>query len=57
MQPQRVSIADAANELGVSTRTIRNYIAEGRLKADRLGPRLIRVRRESIEALLRPIGN
>ncbi|MBP2972724.1 helix-turn-helix domain-containing protein [Mycobacterium tuberculosis] len=55
--PQRASIQQVADHLGVSTRTVRNYIADGKLKAVRLGPRLIRIERDSVEALMRPIGN
>lgn len=55
--PQRASIAETAEYLGVSTKTVRRYIADGKLKAVRLGPRLIRVERSSVEALMRPIGN
>ncbi|UJD20876.1 excise [Mycobacterium phage Zimmer] len=54
--PQRASIAETAEYLGVCTKTVRNYIADGKLKAVRLGPRLIRVERDSVEALMRPIG-
>ncbi|AOZ63981.1 excise [Mycobacterium phage Baehexic] len=54
--PQRASIQQTAEYLGVHPNTVRNYIAEGKLKAVRLGPRLIRIERDSIEALLRPIG-
>ncbi|MBB3752695.1 excisionase family DNA binding protein [Mycolicibacterium sp. BK634] len=54
--PPRVSIQQAADHLNVSTKTVRRYIADGRLKAVRLGPRLIRVERDSIDALMRPIG-
>ncbi|QDP44622.1 excise [Mycobacterium phage NothingSpecial] len=54
--PQRASIQQTADFLGVSTKTVRRYIADGKLKAVRLGPRLIRVERDSVEALMRPIG-
>ena len=52
---QRVSIAAAADTLGVSTKTIRRYIADGRLTACRMGPRLIRVDMTEVDALLSPI--
>ncbi|ASJ79550.1 excise [Mycobacterium phage Kalnoky] len=55
--PLRASIQQVADHLGVSTKTVRRYIADGRLKAIRLGPRLIRVERSSVEELMRPIGN
>ncbi|AZV00833.1 excisionase family DNA-binding protein [Mycobacterium phage Malec] len=54
--PPRASIAETAEFLGVHPNTVRNYIAEGKLKAVRLGPRLIRVERDSVEALMKPIG-
>lgn len=50
------SIAETAEYLGVCTKTVRRYIADGRLRAVRIGPRLIRVDGESVEALMRPIG-
>ncbi|VCT89531.1 hypothetical protein MHAS_01225 [Mycolicibacterium hassiacum DSM 44199] len=56
LMPARASIQQTAEYLGVSTKTVRRYIADGKLKAVRLGPRLIRVERESVEALMRPIG-
>lgn len=50
-----VSLADAADRLGCSPRTIRRWIAEGRLTAYRLGSRAIRIDLEQIDALLTPI--
>lgn len=50
-----ISINDAADYAGVSPRTIRRRIATGDLRGFRLGPRLIRVDRNEIDALLRPI--
>ena len=54
--PARLSIQHAAEYLGVHSKTVRRYIAEGRLKAVRIGPRLIRIDRESLVALANPIG-
>lgn len=39
----KISIQDVAEQFGVSTRTVRRYIAAGRLTAYRVGPRLIRL--------------
>lgn len=39
----------------LSTRTMRRRIADGALRAFRVGPRSIRVRPEHLEQLLRPI--
>jgi excisionase family DNA binding protein len=47
---------EAAELLGVTDRTIRNMVADGRLKAYTLGPHVIRLRLDEVEAALRPIG-
>lgn len=48
--------AEAAEYLGVTDRTIRNYIARGVLPGRRIrGSRLIRIDREDLDQLLRPI--
>lgn len=49
------TIADAADRLGCSTRTIRRYIAAGQLTGYRLGSRAIRVDLDQLEELLTPI--
>ena len=48
-----VSIADAAEYLGVTTRTIRQMIADGRLRGYRSGHRLVRLRLEEIGSRFR----
>lgn len=40
----------AAEVLGVSTCTVRNYISRGLLPAHRVGPRLIRLRIKDVQA-------
>lgn len=50
-----ISITEAAQYLGVSTKTIRRYIATGRLTGYRAGPRLLRVDRTELDGLLRPL--
>lgn len=50
-----VAIADAADYLSVTDRTIRNYIARGFLTGYRIGPRSIRVDLRELEELLTPI--
>jgi excisionase family DNA binding protein len=54
--PARPSIQQAAPYANVDPKTIRRWIASCRLVAYRIGPRLIRVQRESLLKLLRPIG-
>lgn len=50
------SQAEAAEYLGVTTRTIRNYIARGELRGHRVrGSHLVRIDRSDLDALLRPI--
>lgn len=51
-----VSLPQAAEMLGVTTRTLRRYIADGRLSAYRLGPRMLRVDLDELDALLRPLA-
>jgi excisionase family DNA binding protein len=55
--PARPSIQQAAAWLGVHPKTIRRYIAHGRIKAVRVGPRLLRIERESLLELAQPVGN
>jgi excisionase family DNA binding protein len=54
-----VSLADTADALAVSTRTIRRYIADGQLEAVRLGRKTIRIKVDSIERFIdaKPIGS
>lgn len=48
-------IAAGAVHAGVSQKTIRRRIADGTLTGYRMGPRLIRVDLNELDALLRPI--
>jgi len=50
-----VSIPTAAEYFGVCTKTIRRWIADGRLTGYRAGPKLIRVDLNELDAMLRPI--
>ncbi len=51
--PRRlISLAEAAEALAVSTKTVRRYIAAGDLDAVRLGRRTIRVRVDSLDRLI-----
>lgn len=47
--------AEAADYLGVTDRTIRNYIASGRLSGYRLGRRAVRVDARELDQILRRI--
>lgn len=45
------SLASAAQRAGVSERTVRRWIADGRLAGYRVGPRILRVDRAELDAL------
>jgi excisionase family DNA binding protein len=40
---RKITITQVAEQYEVSTRTVRRYIADGRLTAYRIGPRMIRL--------------
>jgi excisionase family DNA binding protein len=46
----------AAEYLGVTTKTVRNMILDGRLPARTLGVRVVRIRLSDIDAALSPYG-
>ena len=50
-----VTIAAAADYLGVCQRTVRRRIADGTIRGYRFGPRSLRVDLNEVEAALRPI--
>lgn len=50
-----LSISGSAELIGVTEKTIRNWISAGTLPAYRVGGRTIRIRRTDVEALFRPI--
>jgi len=50
--PERLSTSEAARSANVHPKTVRRWIAEGKLPSERAG-REIRVRRTDLEALLR----
>jgi excisionase family DNA binding protein len=51
-----VKIAEAADYLQVTDRTIRQMIADGRLTGYRSGTRLVRLDLNEIDAAMRPFG-
>jgi excisionase family DNA binding protein len=53
-----LTIRETAVLLALSTRTIHRYIAEGKLKAYRVaGEKVIRIKREDVDALPKPLGD
>jgi excisionase family DNA binding protein len=55
MPDRYLPLADAAEYAGVTTKTIRRWIAAGNLTGYRVGPRLIRVKASELDAMLLPI--
>lgn len=53
--PAWLTIPEAADWLGVSTKTIRRRIADGTIKAHTLGSRIKRIRASELEAAMRLI--
>jgi len=51
-----VSINQAAEYIGVTDRTIRQMIADGRLIGYRSGSRVVRLRIDEIDAAMQPFG-
>jgi excisionase family DNA binding protein len=51
-----VKIAEAAEYLQVTDRTIRQMIADGRLTGYRSGTRLVRIDLNELDAAMRPFG-
>lgn len=49
-----LTVAEAADELAVTERFIRKLIADGDLRAVKVGTRVVRIRRSDLEDLLRP---
>lgn len=55
--PALLTISQVADATGLSAKTIRRRISDRSLIAHRIGPRAIRIERDSVLALLtRPIG-
>lgn len=55
-QSELIGLQEAADRCGVSYRTIRRWIADGRINAVRVGPRLLKINAEDVLALIRPVG-
>jgi excisionase family DNA binding protein len=55
-RPAYLSIRETADYLGVTTRTVHTMVSDGRLIAYRLGARVVRLRRDEIDAAMQPFG-
>jgi len=56
-EPQRIGIPEAARRCGVHPLTFRRWVAAGRIKAVRVGPRLLMVDAADVEKLMTPIND
>jgi len=50
-----ITVPDAAARRKVSTRTVRRWISDGRLRAWRVGPRLVRIDPADLDQMTRQI--
>lgn len=55
--PELIGLTEVAELCDVNYRTVRRWIQSGRLKAVRVGPRLLKVKASDIDAMLRPVGD
>ena len=55
ISPKWGTIQEAADHYKVSAKTIRRYITQGLIEAERVGPRLIRVNLASLDQLGRSL--
>jgi excisionase family DNA binding protein len=55
MAPRYASLKQAAEQHNCNERTLRRYIASGRLTGYRFGPRMIRIDLNELDALMAPI--
>lgn len=51
-----LSMAQASVYTGLDQRTLRRYVSEGRLRAYRVGPRLLKFDRTDLDGLFRVAG-
>lgn len=51
-----ITISEAAEYLAVTDRTVRQMIADGRLRGYRSGTRLVRLRRDEVDGAMHPFG-
>lgn len=55
-EQHELSPAESAEYMGVNESTIRRWIRKGLLPAERVGPRLLRIKRSDLDALKQPVS-
>jgi excisionase family DNA binding protein len=53
--PELLTVPQVADELGVSSRTVWKYVSTGELPAQRIGAKLVKVRRADLDEFVRPV--
>lgn len=53
---RRVRLKDGATHAHVCVKTLRNWIAAGRITGYRVGPKLLEVDLDEIDRIIRPVG-
>jgi excisionase family DNA binding protein len=56
MKKTYMSPPEAGDYLGVTTRTIRQMVVDGRLQAYKLGAKVVRLKVDEIDAAMQPLG-
>jgi excisionase family DNA binding protein len=54
--PELIGLQEAAAHCDVSYRTVRRWIADGRIDAMRVGPRLLKVSVTELDKVIAPVG-
>jgi excisionase family DNA binding protein len=54
--PELIGLQEAADRCGVDYRTMRRWIAAGRINAVRIGPRLLKLDAADLAQLVTPVG-
>ena len=54
--PELIGLTEAAERCGVHYRTVRRWIATGKLNAVRVGPKLLKVDAADLDAIMHPVG-
>lgn len=54
--PELIGLREAADRCGVHYRTVRRWIADGRLPAVRVGPKLLKVDVSELNSVLAAVG-
>lgn len=50
-----ITLSEGSELLGLDEKTLRRYVAQGRLRGYRVGPRALRLSLDEVHALARPI--